>query len=38
VIHILDQKKNELHPFTSAAKIVNGELSYNVSADRSPGR
>lgn len=28
VIHILDINKTELHPFTSAAKIVNGELSY----------
>jgi uncharacterized protein (DUF488 family) len=28
VIHILDAKKTELHPFTSAAKIANGELRY----------
>jgi uncharacterized protein (DUF488 family) len=28
VIHILDGKKTEPHPFTSAARIVNGELSY----------
>ena len=28
VIHILDLKKNEPHPFTSAAKIIDGELSY----------
>jgi uncharacterized protein (DUF488 family) len=28
VVHILDEKKNEPHPFTSAAQIVNGELSY----------
>ena len=28
VIHILDQKKTEEHPFTSAAKIINGKLSY----------
>jgi len=28
VVHILDAKKNESHPFTSAAQIVNGELSY----------
>ena len=27
VIHILDQKKTEEHPFTSAAQIVDGELS-----------
>jgi uncharacterized protein (DUF488 family) len=28
VLHILDHKKVDPHPFTSAAKIVNGELSY----------
>jgi uncharacterized protein (DUF488 family) len=28
VLHIIDQKKVEPHPFTSAARIVNGELSY----------
>ena len=28
VLHILDRTKVEPHPFTSAAKIVNGELSY----------
>ena len=28
VIHILDQKKTEEHPFTSAARIVDGSLSY----------
>jgi uncharacterized protein (DUF488 family) len=28
VLHILDHKKVDEHPFTSAAKIVNGELSY----------
>ncbi len=28
VIHILDAKKTEPHPFTSTATIVNGELSY----------
>jgi uncharacterized protein (DUF488 family) len=28
VIHILDQEKTEVHPYTSAARIVNGELSY----------
>jgi uncharacterized protein (DUF488 family) len=30
VIHILDHNKTELHPFTSAAKIVHGELSYKA--------
>jgi uncharacterized protein (DUF488 family) len=28
VIHILDEKKTEEHPFTSAARLVNGRLSY----------
>jgi uncharacterized protein (DUF488 family) len=28
VLHILDHKKVEPHPFTSAARIVDGELSY----------
>ena len=28
VIHIVDEKKTEEHPFTSAARIVDGELSY----------
>jgi uncharacterized protein (DUF488 family) len=28
VIHILDRNKTEPHPFTSAAKIVNDEVSY----------
>ena len=28
VIHILDQTKTESHPFTSAARIVEGRLSY----------
>jgi uncharacterized protein (DUF488 family) len=28
VLHIIDQNKTEEHPFTSAARIVNGRLSY----------
>ena len=28
VIHILDEKKTEEHPYTSAARIIDGELSY----------
>jgi uncharacterized protein (DUF488 family) len=28
VIHIIDANKSEWHPFTSAARIVNGKLSY----------
>jgi len=30
VMHILDVNKVEPHPYTSAARIVNGELSYAV--------
>ena len=30
VTHILDSNKIEAHPFTSAARIVNGELSYRA--------
>jgi uncharacterized protein (DUF488 family) len=30
VIHILDANKTERHPFTSAAQVVNGELSYKA--------
>ena len=29
VIHIMDANKTELHPFTSAAKIVDGRLDYS---------
>lgn len=28
VVHIIDEKKTEDHPFTSAARIIDGELSY----------
>jgi uncharacterized protein (DUF488 family) len=28
VVHIIDEKKTEDHPFTSAARLVNGKLSY----------
>ena len=28
VIHILDKNKTELHPFTSAARIIDGGLNY----------
>jgi len=28
VVHILDAKKSEIHPYTSAARIVEGRLSY----------
>jgi uncharacterized protein (DUF488 family) len=30
VLHILDHNKIEPHPYTSAAQIVNGELSYQT--------
>jgi uncharacterized protein (DUF488 family) len=29
VIHIIDARKSEPHPYTSAAKIVNGRLDYS---------
>jgi uncharacterized protein (DUF488 family) len=32
VMHILDTNKTQAHPYTSAARIVNGELSYTVTA------
>jgi len=28
VVHIIDETKTEEHPFTSAARIIDGELSY----------
>ena len=28
VVHIIDGRKTEIHPYTSAAKIVDGRLSY----------
>jgi uncharacterized protein (DUF488 family) len=31
VVHILDRKNIEPHPYTSAARIVNGKLSYRPS-------
>src|SRR6266487_522513 len=34
VMHILDANKTEPHPFTSAAHIVNGALSYASEEDR----
>jgi Uncharacterized conserved protein len=30
VLHILDANKTEPHPYTSAARIVNGKLSYRA--------
>src|SRR5437773_7863337 len=34
VIHILNADKTEPHPFTAAARIVNGKLSYASDRDR----
>jgi len=31
VMHIVDANKTEPHPYTSAARMVNGELSYAAS-------
>ena len=30
IVHILDANKTEQHPYTSAARIVNGKLSYQT--------
>ena len=30
VVHIMDAKKTEPHPFTSVARIVNGQLTYGT--------
>jgi len=30
VMHVFDLAKTEPHPFTSAARLVNGELSYKA--------
>jgi uncharacterized protein (DUF488 family) len=32
VVHILDARKSEVHPYTSAARIVDGRLSYAAAA------
>jgi uncharacterized protein (DUF488 family) len=29
VVHVLDDKKTQPHPFTSAARIIDGELTYH---------
>ena len=36
VLHIMDPKKADPHPWTSAAKIVDGRLSYAADADELP--
>jgi len=28
VLHLLDERKTESHPYTSAARIIDGHLSY----------
>jgi uncharacterized protein (DUF488 family) len=30
IVHIMDAKKTEPHPFTSVARIVNGQLTYST--------
>jgi uncharacterized protein (DUF488 family) len=34
VMHIVDANKGEPHPYTSAAQVVNGELTYASEGDR----
>lgn len=36
VIHIMDANKTEPHPFTSAAKIVDGKLDYSAAEPELP--
>ena len=36
VLHIMDAKKADPHPWTSAAKVVDGRLSYAAHADELP--
>jgi uncharacterized protein (DUF488 family) len=38
VIHILDAEKTQEHPFTSTARLVNGELSYELRTDATHDR
>jgi uncharacterized protein (DUF488 family) len=28
VIHVSDEKQTEIHPYTSAARVIHGQLSY----------
>lgn len=35
VIHIMSATKNEVHPYTSAARLENGRLTYNENEGRS---
>ncbi len=37
VVHILAPGKTQLHPFTSAARMVDGELSYAADSDSTAG-
>jgi uncharacterized protein (DUF488 family) len=38
VTHIVDQSRVELHPWTAAARIANGNLSYSTAAESEQGR
>jgi uncharacterized protein (DUF488 family) len=35
VIHIMSERHNEVHPYTSAARLVDGKLSYAAGAGRA---
>lgn len=37
VIHVIDEKRTEVHPYTSAARIINGQLSYAGLFAEEPG-
>jgi uncharacterized protein (DUF488 family) len=38
VVHVLDEKHTKIHPYTSAARIVRGKLSYAATRTRVSGR
>jgi uncharacterized protein (DUF488 family) len=38
VLHLLSPTSHEPHPYTSAARIINGALSYSIPPHEPPGR
>jgi uncharacterized protein (DUF488 family) len=38
VVHVLDEKHTKIHPYTSAARIVRGKLSYAATGTRVGGQ
>jgi len=37
VIHVIDEKQTEIHPYTSAARVIQGRLSYEGLFSEEPG-